>query len=123
MISAKDKRAFMLFEVVVSIAIVAGGILFVLHSFYASKRAVQRSAELVSASVFLDNKMSEIIMSNETQNGGTTGNVMQETEYTCTAISSPLRDFSLEMVTVEASKKNDNKNPGYKLSTYLKRPE
>ena len=55
----KASKGFLLFEVIISIAIITSGLLVVMASYSASKRAIESSQELFEASLLLEEKIFE----------------------------------------------------------------
>lgn len=54
-----NKRGFLLLEVIVSIAIITGGLVFVSRVYSTAKHAIQRSFVLFGSSLLLESKMFE----------------------------------------------------------------
>lgn len=111
----------MLFEVMVSIAIISCAMIFVVHSFYASKRTMQRSVELTTISALLDNKMSELIMGGEISAGSAGGVFPYAGEYSWNTNASPIEGTGLNLVTVEVYGKDGGRGARYAASTYLRK--
>ncbi len=118
----KDKRGFLLFEVIVSIAIITAGLLFVMRAYSTSKGALEKSWELFKSSLLLEEKMFEFEEKREIEEGSNQGGFADYRNYSWAINATPVsREVSnLNVVTLDVSQKEDSSITKYSLVTYLK---
>ena len=121
-----DKKGFLLFEVMMSIVIVTTGLLFIMHSFSASKRSIDKSTEMFKISLLLTSKMWDYEAAGEIEEGGDSGDFEEEEGYSWEVDAEPVEsvegfDFTPELNSLELSvfKEKERKSTEYSVSTYL----
>lgn len=114
-----NKRGFLLFEILVSLAIVSGVLLLVMRSFVASQRVLQKGTELFTVSLLLQNRMQELEIQGGAGEGIQTGVFEAHEKFKWTLKSAPLENSALKTVTLEVLRKNGKADTRYVLSTYL----
>lgn len=128
----KNKRGFLLLEVIVSIVIVTSGLLFVMHVYSTTRYAVQRSLVLFESSLLMESKMFEFEEKEEIEKDIKEGKrFSRESGYswlikTEEAPKDPVlgQKLDLNIVTLEVSRHKDKEDrrsyiSSYFLTTYL----
>lgn len=127
-----NNRGFLLFEVVMSIAIITTGIFFIMRSYSSSKMAIERSGEIFRTSLLLENKMWEYEERGEILNETDSGDFKEAEGYSWEIEAEPLEEDEeegfvikpkLNIVTLSVFEEKDRKNTEYSVRTYLKNKE
>ena len=120
-----NNKGFLLFEVMVSIVILTSGILFIARSYSSSKDAIQRSADVLKASLLLESKMWEYEEKGEIGIGAWEGDFTGDESYawSVTAIPEETIEDNNEVLLVMSAvyQKEKGESSGYSVSTYLKK--
>lgn len=119
---SKDKRGFLLFEVIVSIVIITAGLLYVMRAYSSSKEAVERSRVLFESSLLLEREIFGFEEKGEIEEGSSQGTFTDFQNYSWAINATPLSrgDSNLNAVTLDVSKKEGSSITRYSLATYLK---
>lgn len=125
-----SKKGFLLFEVMMSIVIVTTGLLFIMHSFSASKNSIDKSTEMFKASILLTSKMWEYEAAGEIAEERDSGDFEEEEGYSWEVDVEPVEseegfDFTPELNALRLSvfKEKERKSTEYSISTYLRKDE
>ncbi|GEM_PF-3953185 len=113
----KRKKGFLLLEVIVSIVIITGSLLFVSASFTATKRLIVRSGELSLFRLALEKKMFDLEEKGKIEQGSLQGTLPDDLAWTAEA--TPLEETALQKVTLEVFPAS-RPEAGYSVETYLK---
>ncbi len=119
----RNDKGFLLFEVMISIVIIATGLLYVARSYSSSKDSLQRSTGIVKTSLLLEKKMFEFEEKGEIEEGEKSGDFEEDEEYSWEITAEFKEDLNLNLVTLEVFQKKDRDKTGYAISTYLKSKE
>lgn len=117
--SASNNRAFLLFEVMISIVIITVSLVVIIRSFSYSKDAILRSKELFKASLLLENKIWGFAEAGEVEEGVKSGDY-EDDAYGWRLSAGRMGDSGINLVVMEAFRKSDPVNTAYSLETYLK---
>lgn len=122
----RAKGGFLLLEVIVSIVVITTGILLVMRAYGASKHAIERSRELFTTGLLLDEKAFDIEEPGAIAEGSSEKVFEDHREYrwSLAASSRSPDDPNIEVVTLDVSPSNtattlSNTSSGYALVTYL----
>jgi len=118
--SVLNNRAFLLFEVMVSIVIITVSLVIIIHSFSYSKDAILRSKELFKASLLLENKIWGFEEAGVVEEGAKSGDYAGDEAYGWRLSAGRTGDSEINLVVMEAFRKSDPANTSYSLHTYLK---
>lgn len=127
-----NRKAFLLLEVMVSIAIITGGLVFVTRVYSTAKYAIQRSFVMFRSGLLLESEMFEFEEKGKIESDFKDGKEFKEDkDYSWTISTTPLpRDpvliqkLDLNLVTLEVSRDKDRSEgksyiTKYFLTTYL----
>lgn len=127
-----DKKGFLLLEVIVSIAIITGGLVFVTRVYTTAKYAIQRSSVMFSSSLLLESKMFEFEEKREIESDFKDSKEFspdKDYSWSISAVSVPIdpvlrQKLDLNLVTLEVARKRDREErrsyiSKYYLTTYL----
>ena len=118
--SKKNRSGFMLLEVILSVFIVAVGIVFVRGSFITSIKAFKASKSYLDALYLLEGKMWEYEESGEIEEGGDSGKFEDYKGADWKVEAKELEEESLlNEVTLEVTLKEDDRRRRFKIATYL----
>jgi len=125
-------RGFLLLEVMVSIAVIAGGLVFITRAYSTAKYVAQRSSVLFNSCLLMESRMFEYEEKQKIKDDFKGGNDFSENrDYSWLIESVPVpRDpvfgqkFNLNLVTLEISRNKDIREKRayvtrYSLATYL----
>ncbi|MFH1380574.1 MAG: hypothetical protein ABIH57_00180 [Candidatus Omnitrophota bacterium] len=122
-----NKKGFLLFEVMISIVIVAAGLLFIMHSFSSAKNSIRRSGDIFKTALLLEDKFWQFEESGEIQEGVYEGDFTGDEDYSwkidARALDESEQNVSyagLELVTLEVFQKKSPDKTKYLIETYLK---
>lgn len=128
----RDKRGFLLLEVIVSIVIITSGLLFVMRVYSTARYAIQRSSVLFESGLLLESKMFEFEEKGKIEKDFKDGKQFsRESGYswlikTEEAPKDPVlgQKLDLNIVTLEVSRHRDREEKKsyiskYFLTTYL----
>ena len=121
-----NKKGFLLFEVMMSIVIVTAGLLFIMHAYSASKRAIDRSSEAFKISLLLASKMWEYEAADEIEEERDSGDFEEEEGYSWETDVEAVQDeedfdltSELNALRLSVFKEKERKFTEYSISTYL----
>lgn len=127
-----NKRGFLLLEVVVSIAIITGGLVFVTRVYSTAKYAIQRSFVLFRSSLLLESKMFEFEEKGAIESDFKDGKVFSDDKDYSWSVSSTAvpkdpvlaQPLELNLVKLEVSRDKDRDErksyiTKYSSTTYL----
>ena len=112
-------KGFLLFEVLVTIVIVTAGLLFIIHSYSASKNLLNRSTEIFMQRLLLEGKVWEFEEKGEVPLEQESGWFTDFEGYSWQIDVEPLADSNLNRFTLSVFETNDPENTQYSISTYL----
>ena len=115
----RKAAGFLLLEVILSVLLVAGGLLAVTQSFSVSKKMLFQSRELFRSALLLREKMFELEYRGDIGPMIKSGSWAQEARD-WNVHTAPLPDADLERVELEVFKSHQP-GSGYSLETYLKK--
>lgn len=115
----KNKKGFLLFEVLLSLVILAGGLLLVMQSFLASKRVLERAGELWTATLFLEKKMWDFEVREDLGEGLQSGVFGGGGKFAWDFKSARPGASRLKQVTLAVFRKDGRTKTRYSVSTYL----
>lgn len=114
-----NNKGFLLLEVMLSVLLVAGGLLAVTQSFSVSKKILFQSRELFRSALLLREKIFEFEHKSEIAEMTRNGSWPEEARDWSLRVT-PLPDTELERVELEVFKSR-KPGSGYSLETYLKK--
>ncbi len=116
-----NQKGFLLLEVMLSLVILTGGLIFVSRSLSSANRLIIKSNELFQYSLLLQEKMSGLELAGEVEpNVERQGFFDKEREYSWKFSSKPLEDPGLCEVELEVFQTKDEPGTSFFLETYLK---
>jgi len=114
----KSKKGFLLLEVIVSIVVITGGLVYVTRVWSASSRAIARSEEFFNSSLLAEAKMFEFEEKAQIEALLKSGEFSEGQDYTWEIEAAPMEGSTLNMVRLDILKKN--RIDKQSLYTYLK---
>lgn len=127
-----NKKGFLLLEIIVSIAIIAGSLVFVVRVYSTVKYAIQRSSVLFRSSLLLESKMFEFEEKSRIESDFKDGKEFpDDRDYSWAVSTAPLpndpvlrRSLDLNLVTLDVLRNRDREDrksyvTKYFLTTYL----
>lgn len=119
------KKAFLLFEVMVSILIFTSSILFIARSYSSSKDTIRRSTDMLKTSLLLENHMWQYEATGEIDPNPAAweGNFPEDPLYAWFMASIPEQDQKYNLVVLNVYQRANAPDTGYSISTYLKQAE
>lgn len=112
-------RGFMLLEVVLSMAIIASSLVFIIRSYVVSLRATETSRRMQKACLMLEEKLFELDAKGSIEEGASTGE-FEGGVYSWQLIAAPIDDKKkINAATLEVSRTTGAANR-IKISTYIK---
>ena len=116
-----NKKAFLLFEVLVSVAFIATALIVITRSYSASKNSIRKSSELVETSILLENKMFEFEEAGQTEELDAGGDFGEGSLYAWQIKSSKAEGINnVNMVQLDVFKEKYPDRTRYQIVTYLK---
>lgn len=128
----RAKKGFLLLEVIVSIAIITGGLVFVTRVYSTAKYAIQRSFILFKSALLLESRMFEFEEKGKIESDFKDGGTFKDDKDYSWSMSSAAaprdellgQDLNLDIVTLEVTRTKDTKEKKsyitkYFLTTYL----
>lgn len=115
----RNRRGFLLLETMLSIAIIAGGLLFVMRTYSTYKQAIERSRALLDSSLLLEERIFDLEEAGEIEACSKEGEFEDNKDYLWKIDSVPMEKSNLNLVTIGVSQKRSRTNL-YRLTTYLK---
>ena len=115
-----NKKGILLFEVMISILIVAGSLIFITRAYSSSNKASARSKELIESVFLIQEKLFEIEVQAQVEEASISGGFSNNENYSWKIDSQSLEGSKLRMVTLGLFKKDQTQDPGYQLYTYFK---
>ncbi len=125
-------KGFLLLEVVVSIAIITGALVFVVRAYTTAKYALQRSSVMFTSSILLENQMFEFEEKGSIESDYKDGKDFPDDRDYSWSVSAVKTDtdpvlnqkLGLNLVTLEVSRNRDRKEARsyitkYGIATYL----
>jgi type II secretory pathway pseudopilin PulG len=125
-------KGFLLLEVVVSIAIITGALVFVVRAYTTAKYALQRSSVMFTSSLLLENQMFEFEEKGSIESDYKDGRDFPDDKDYSWSVSAVKTDtdpvlnqkLGLNLVTLEVSRNRDRKEARsyitkYGIATYL----
>jgi len=116
----KDNKGFLLLEVIVSIVIITGALLFVTRSYSVSKQAIERSRDLFKSGLLLEAEMFAFEEKGEVDEGSKKGEFSDNKDYLWKINTVPTAN--LNTITLSVFRRN-NPQETYSLHTYLNKPK
>jgi len=114
-----DRRGFLLFEVMVSIIVIAVGLTLIARSYASSKNAIGRSRDYIKTAVVME----EVLWPYEEKGimavGSESGKYSEDENFAWTVNSEPEQDSTLNRVRLEVYQKKDPENTRYFVTTFL----
>ena len=104
----KARKGFLLFEIMISVVIIASGLLFIMNSYSSAKNSIKRSTELFEASLLLENKMWEFEEKGEIEIGAESGDFPENEEYSWSMEAG----LAAEAAAVEVAPGEEGEAPG-----------
>lgn len=117
---AKSLMGFMLLEVVLSVFIVAVGVVFVIGSFITSIKAFRVSKAYFDALYLMEEKMWEYEESGEIEEGKDSGKFKDYKNAEWNVEAEEADEIPLNETTVEVVLKEDDKKRKFEIVTYLR---
>lgn len=115
-----NKKGILLFEVMISILIVAGSLIFIARAYSASKTAFQRSEELLKTAFLMQEKLFELEVRGSVEEASFSGEFSSDKDHSWKLDSESLEGLRLRAVTLRVFKKGQKQDPGYQLQTYFR---
>ena len=125
-------KGFLLLEVVVSIAIITGALVFVVRAYTTAKYALQRSSVMFTSSILLENQMFEFEEKGSIESDYKDGKDFPDDRDYSWSVSAVKTDtdpvlnqkLGLNLITLEVSRNRDRKEARsyitkYGIATYL----
>ncbi|MFA4982295.1 MAG: hypothetical protein WC592_07510 [Candidatus Omnitrophota bacterium] len=124
----RGKKGFLLLEVMISIIILTGGLLFVTRVYSTAKIAIQRSKALFKYSLLLEEAMFEIEEKGEAEKGRNENEFKDDRDYlwasNVTAIVEDDReDPNLNAVTMDVYRKKGSGADRYSITSFIGKPQ
>jgi len=107
----------------ISVVIITAGIIYVAHSFNASKNSCQRSQEILMSSLLLDDRMWEYEQSGEIAGGVSGGDFSAAPGYGWEVEADKAEDEEVFLVRAKVFRKDDPKKSAHSIETYLREKE
>lgn len=117
----RDSRGFLLFEVMMSVAVVTAGMLFVVRPFTTAKVSAERSREILAASILAENKMQSLIGLSAANEGRQYGDFSENGRYGWSVDSVKSGSGDIDEVTVSVYAKNSPGQTLASIATYINR--
>ncbi|MFC1624077.1 hypothetical protein ACFL28_01980 [Candidatus Omnitrophota bacterium] len=115
-----NNKAFLLFEVMVSIVVITIGFFFIVNSYVSSKNSLQRSTELFKTTLLLESKMWEIEQKGELEEGIKSGDFRWDERYAWQIETARMEEAELNLVRLSVFQKKDPRLTEYSIVTCLK---
>ncbi|OGW84396.1 MAG: hypothetical protein A2987_02220 [Omnitrophica bacterium RIFCSPLOWO2_01_FULL_45_10] len=117
----KASKGFLLFEVIISIAIITSGLLVVMASYSASKRAIESSQELFEASLLLEEKIFEFEERGEIETGELSGEFEKDGAHTWSIYAEEIGGTVLNKMTLNVFSQKYEPKTKYSIAAILKK--
>jgi Tfp pilus assembly protein PilE len=124
----RNRKGFLLLEVIVSIVVLASGLVFISRVYSASKGMVLRSRELFEAALLMEEAAFGPEEKGEAEEGASEGAFVDKPGYKWSMMTEPVDNSELGVVTVnvlrgtQTARRTHQEPPeGYSFVTYLKR--
>ena len=114
------KKGFMLLEVILSVLVIASGLLFIMRSYSASLKATAVASSLQKACLYLEDKLSELDFKGKIEEGVQDGSFEDDGNYSWHLDAQPLDDKKeVNTVFLTARYKSGSQYRNIGISTYL----
>ena len=114
----QNKRGFLLFEVVVSVAVISVCLLFIARAYGTCKKSMKASHDMIEARLLLERKMWDI------ENKGLSQNIMNgvfenNDKYCWRVEAMPLENSNISFIKLEVFQESNPDKTRYSVITYL----
>ncbi len=118
-IPLNNRRGFLLLEVLVSITIIAVGLVYVIRSFSSSTRAIETAAHFLKSVSLIEEKLWEIEAEGSIEEGRDEGRFEEDEEYGWVLEAEGLEDIPINRLELKVEWEGPGRRQRVSIETYL----
>jgi len=113
------EKGFLLFEVVISIVVIATSFLFIINSYRTAKDSIERSTEILKTSLALERKMWPYEEKGKIEQMRQSGDFLGDGQFTWLLESTAVENTGINLVQIGIYDKKHPETHLYSVSTFL----